>query len=609
MSFRKFQKELELKKEEQSMINTLNSTIESLTQKRDEYIKKAKEELEKDNKSLYMAYVALLKNAMFNLAQSQDMLANYIIAKDLREMQSLNKDFVKSIDKIMKNVYKTSKSIKVNKSQKQFNKAIYAQNQTSSQLKNLLKDNNFSFSNSVNSLSDISDNEVYNMLKDEIKKDDVDFENTLNKLEESLSINEDKEETPQQIVIGKNENFENKKEIKKSKEEKDNSKEIKEKVLKEYVYPPLSLLENYEENAKIHLENENEIMELKEILENKLKEFHIGAKVENCNVGSTFSRIELRLDKETRVSQISDIINDVAVVLKRKVRLQTLIEGKDLIGIEVSNTKREVLTLKSILETNNIKNDIEDINVCLGVDVDYKPMIRSFDDFPHLLIGGSTGSGKSVFLHSLICSLLFNYSPKEVQLVLLDFKRVEFGMYNNIPHLLNGKVIDEVEDASEILEYLNEEMDKRYSILLENSVRNIKEYNQENENKKMSRIIVFVDEYAELLNSNRPKEDAAKLLRLAQKARACGIHLVVSTQRPDVKIISGNIKVNFTTRIAFSVASHIDSMNILNSSGAEDLIGKGDMLINMDGRITRLQAPFISVKEIKNVVNYVKSNN
>ena len=136
----------------------------------------------------------------------------------------------------------------------------------------------------------------------------------------------------------------------------------------------------------------------------------------------------------------------------------------------------------------------------------------------------------------------------------------------------------------------------------------MEEYNQENSNNKLSRIIVFVDEYAELLNSNRPKEDAALLLRLAQKARACGIHLVISTQRPDVKIISGNIKVNFPTRVAFSVASHIDSMNILNASGANDLLGKGDMLTNVDGKITRLQAPFISIKEIKSVVDFIKLN-
>ena len=206
--------------------------------------------------------------------------------------------------------------------------------------------------------------------------------------------------------------------------------------------------------------------------------------------------------------------------------------------------------------------------------------------------------------------MIYRYSPKEVRLVLIDFKRVELGIYNGIPHLVDGKIKDEHDSAMQVLQDLDAEMERRYGLFLEKGARNISEYNSAcAEDEKLPVIITMIDEYADMVGSEYQKKVEQIIQRLAQKARAGGIHLIISTQRPTVKVINGVIKANFPTRVAFSVASHVDSQNILDETGAQNLVGKGDMLLGYYNKMERLQAPYISFEEIKSVTNYIKENN
>lgn len=635
MSFRSYKKELDKKRDEQNVINMLNFTVDTLQRRRDEYAEKAKNELRCGNKSQYEAYVALLKNVMFNIAQTKDMLANFLIARDLREMQSLSKDFVKAINSVMKDVFKTSKLIRVASSQKLFNKALYKQNYTASELQQLLKDNKVTFVSSVSTLSDISDTEIKSLLEMEIKKDDRDIDDMLAKLEKEFSVNS----LPTKIVegISNNENanlssvVDTPKQLEKSQEENrndmnsgdepsENKKTPTQKQEPEskidftysgdYVFPTLDLLVDAQQNAATRACNERDINEIKTVLENKLKEFDIEAKTENYIIGATYSRLELKLLSNTLLSQIAKIEKDIAMALKRTVRLLLPIEGKDLIGVEVENAVREIIPIKTLLESPQAQSRQGKADIGLGLDIEYKPRFKTFDSFPHLLIGGTTGSGKSCFLHSMITEIFYRYTPSELRLILVDFKRVEMGMYNGLPHLVGGKVVDEYEDVALILENLSNEMDRRYKMFLQKGVRDIAEFNSKCDNRdKLPTILTIVDEYGDIVGSKFEKTIEQYLQRLAQKARACGIHLIVSTQRPSVKVINGVIKANFPTRIAFSVASHIDSMNILDCSGAEDLIGKGDMLFSCCGKVERLQTPYVSLDEINSVADFIRKNN
>ena len=621
-SFRNYKKEMEKKRDRAKIEHEIRNSISALERKRDDYIDKAKENLRNGNKAMYNAYVALLKNAMFNISQSQDLLANFIIANDLLAMQELNRKALKEISNIMKDVYKTSKAINVKQSEKTFTKALEKRHFTALQLQDVLKNNQINFSSSVNELSDIQDSEIKELLEDGIKKDNTDVDDMLSKLEKEFAISEPVKEAVREGGPSLSSSYspsvepDAKPEVKpEKKEEPVEKEEVKPDLSKRcaysghYAFPPLSLLAEHNEDSEIHSKNEEDIKNVIEILEAKLKDFGIEVKTENYIIGSTFSRLELKLISTTPLSQIAKYEDDISMTLKRKVRLLLPIPGKDLIGVEVENKNRDAVVLRSML-TSDAAKDKSNVNIAIGVDIEYNSKFMKIDSLPHLLVAGTTGSGKSCFLHSIINSLIYRYSPKEVRLVLIDFKRVELGIYNGIPHLVDGKIKDEHDSAMQILQDLDAEMERRYGLFLEKGARNISEYNSAcAEDEKLPVIITMIDEYADMVGSEYQKKVEQIIQRLAQKARAGGIHLIISTQRPTVKVINGVIKANFPTRVAFSVASHIDSQNILDETGAQNLVGKGDMLLGYYNKMERLQAPFISFEEIKSVVNYIKENN
>lgn len=620
MSFRKFKKDLEKKREQAEILRELNGAIEKLARRRDEYAEKAKIELKKGNRSQYGAYVTLLKNAMFQLAQAQDMLSNYIIARDLCEMQALNAKFVKSLNSVMRDVYKTSKSIRVADSQKLFMKALYRQSETSQQLQALLRENHTNFASSVTELTDIRDEEVRAVLEAEIKKDETDFEDTLKKLEGEFT-----EKPKEKIAEGAPASHEPvapppapvpapkpaapvapppAPAPAKPAEPKPADDEIDFSYHGDYEFPPLTLLDAPTDSMELREKNLADITEISKVLKGKLAEFEINAEAENLVIGASFSRIELRLESSVPLAKIASIEKDIAMALKRKVRLLLPIEGKDLIGVEVENCDRETIPLRSLLAAAPEKGKAAD--VLLGSDIEYRSIYRTLNGFPHLLVGGTTGSGKSNFLHTLITGSFFRYAPSELRFVLVDFKRVEFSSYNGLPHLVLGKVIDEYEDAVKVFDALLKEMDDRYKLLLGHGARDFTEFNASRpQGERLPVIVAVVDEYADLVGSKYAKVVEAQLQRLAQKARASGIHLILSTQRPSADVVSGTVKANFPTRIAFSVASHVDA-NILGCKGADNLLGKGDMLFSSCGKTERLQAAYVSIREINKVANFIR---
>ena len=356
----------------------------------------------------------------------------------------------------------------------------------------------------------------------------------------------------------------------------------------------------------------------KEILERVLKDFGVNAKVVEIHIGPAVTEYELTVPAGTKVSRIVNINKEIALALAAKdVIIQAPIPGKSTIGVEIPNPTISSVTLREVLESpQNLKSDAK-ICAALGKDIMGTPKVMDLTKMPHLLVAGSTGSGKSVCINGIIASILMRYKPNEVKLVLVDPKKVELTNYNGIPHLL-CPVVSDPKKASLTLQQVVSEMDKRFTLFSECEVKNISGYNEliEKENKKhpnspqakMPYIVVIIDELADLmLVASKEVEDS--ITRITQLARAAGIHLIVATQRPSTDVITGLIKNNIPSRISFAVSSQIDSRTILDQPGAEKLLGKGDMLYFPmgDSAPTRIQGCFINDDEIKRLIDYCKS--
>jgi len=311
----------------------------------------------------------------------------------------------------------------------------------------------------------------------------------------------------------------------------------------------------------------------------------------------------------TKVSKITALANDLALNTQAptgQIRIEAPIPGRNLVGIEIPNKSLEIVALRTMLSSDVMRKSRSKLSVSLGLDVSGNPIIADIGKMPHVLVAGTTGSGKSVLVNSFITSLLFRASPEELKLILIDPKRVELTGFNGIPHLMTPVIVD-VEKILSALKWATNEMDRRYKTFAERGVRNIDGYNELAGFQALPYIVILIDELADLM-AFAPVEVEDTIARLAQMARATGIHLVVATQRPSVDVITGLIKANIPCRIAFNVSSMIDSRVILDTPGAEKLLGKGDMLfIPPDqAKPTRIQGAFVSEKEVKKLVGYLK---
>ncbi|MGI5858422.1 MAG: DNA translocase FtsK, partial [Tepidanaerobacteraceae bacterium] len=373
----------------------------------------------------------------------------------------------------------------------------------------------------------------------------------------------------------------------------------------EYKLPPLSLLRK--STTKQSGFSERELLNNAQVLENTLKSFGLQAKVIQVNCGPTITRFEIQPSPGIKVSRIVSLADDIALSLAASdVRIEAPIPGKAAIGIEVPNKKKSPVYLRDVLESEEFNTSASKLTIALGKDIGGNPVVTDLSEMPHLLIAGATGSGKSVCINTIISSILYKAHPNKVKFMMVDPKVVELAVYDGIPHLLTPVVTD-AKKAAIALNWMVTEMERRYQTFAEEGVRDITRYNELNDEKPMPKILVIIDELADLMMIS-PREVEDSICRLAQMARAAGIHLVVATQRPSVDIITGLIKANIPSRISFAVSSQVDSRTILDISGAEKLLGKGDMLFFPVGasKPTRIQGAYISEEEVEKLVNYSK---
>ncbi|MCX7686822.1 MAG: DNA translocase FtsK [Fimbriimonadales bacterium] len=370
-----------------------------------------------------------------------------------------------------------------------------------------------------------------------------------------------------------------------------------------YTLPPLSLLK---EPPAPPRRSQSEIKEKIAILERTLEEFGIGANVVEVAHGPTVTRYEIQLDPGIKVSKVVNLADNLAMALAAiAVRVEAPIPGKSAIGVEVPNDQPQVVSLREVMERDEFWNAPSLLTVALGKDVAGTPKYTDLTRLPHLLIGGATNSGKSMCLLSLITCILFRATPREVRFVMIDPKRVELSLFDGIPHLM-CPVVRDVKQAAGALRAVLKEMDRRYDLFANAGVRNIQGYNERApESERLPYVVVVIDELADLM-MQAAAEIETSICRLAQLARATGIHLVVATQRPSVDVITGTIKANIASRIAFAVSSQVDSRTILDMNGAERLLGRGDMLfLPIDAaKPVRIQGCYISEPEIEAVVEF-----
>lgn len=378
-----------------------------------------------------------------------------------------------------------------------------------------------------------------------------------------------------------------------------------------YEYPPVEILSLA--SKKTLKGGAKALTDTASKLQKTLHSFGVAAKVENVSVGPVITRYELKPAEGVRVSKIANLADDIALNLAAEtIRIEAPIPGKQAVGIEVPNKDKESVFLREVIESEEFRHNKSKLSVALGKDVAGNTVIADIAKMPHVLVAGSTGSGKSVCINTIITSIIYNAKPSEVKLVMVDPKVVELSVYNGIPHLLIPVVTDP-KKAAGALAWAVQEMDNRYNEFAKKGVRDLKGYNEviakDNNGIILPQIVIIIDELADLMMvAAKDVEDA--ICRLAQKARAAGMHLVIATQRPSVDVITGLIKANVPSRIAFAVSSQVDSRTIIDGVGAEKLLGKGDMLFYPAGatKPTRVQGAFVSDKEVEKIVDFIKSN-
>ncbi len=388
----------------------------------------------------------------------------------------------------------------------------------------------------------------------------------------------------------------------------DKQKENAPNASRGYEFPSLALLDVPPAQKR---DDQPWINEQRELLDVTLENFNVRANVVHVTQGPSVTRFEVHPEPGVKVNKITNLSDDIKLSLSAKdIRIEAPIPGKNTIGIEVPNLHSKMVYLREMIRSPEFRTNPSPLTAALGLDISGQPVVCDLKKMPHGLIAGATGSGKSVCLNTILVSLLFKADPTEVKLLLIDPKMVELAPYNEIPHLVSP-VITDAKAATAALKWVVEEMERRYELFAHSGVRDIERFNEKVHEKKMGEklpyLVVVIDELADLMMV-APNEVEESICRIAQKARACGIHLLIATQRPSVDVITGLIKANIPTRIAFSVSSNVDSRTIIDMAGAEKLLGKGDMLFleNGSGKPVRLQGNFVSDREIDRVVSHVR---
>lgn len=564
-----------------------------------------------------------------NIKQKQENIIKKVIIKENTNQEIEDENYIKYEQLQITPKYKE----KIKYVDKEIQEEIQNENKT---ITNEIKEMQENAKNSIKNLEDtlnqvnkmcIKDEDKYPKL-DIVKNEDTTLEdNILDKikhLDENLKEIKEIKEEKNNIVKFKNKNVlskddfkqEEKQEKQEEQEEKQEeniiqqpiiNKNTEEVEIREYIYPKIEFLAK---NEEIEEDDQIQLMETSKKLVDTLASFNITSEVINISKGPAVTRFEISIEAGVRVSKIQGLSDNIALSLAaQSIRIEAPIPGKSAVGIEVPNSIIKSVYLSEVVDTENFRNF--DSKICFGVgkDIAGKVIITDIAKMPHLLIAGATGSGKSVCVNSIISSILYKSSPKEVRFVMIDPKVVELSVYNGIPHLLTP-VVTEPEKASAALKWAVSEMEDRYNLFAKFATRGFVGYNQiVKEDEKLPQIVIIIDELADLMMV-AAKEVEHCICRLAQLARAAGIHLIVATQRPSVDVITGLIKANIPSRIAFAVSSGTDSRTVLDTVGAEKLVGRGDMLFkSTDPKPRRIQGAFISDNEVSTIVNFIKENN
>ncbi len=383
-----------------------------------------------------------------------------------------------------------------------------------------------------------------------------------------------------------------------------------------YIKPPIDLITTKSTDMS---QFDTGVAKKSMILENTLENFGVEAKVQDVVIGPAVTRYELKMPASVSVRKISNLSSDIALTLEASggdVRIEAPVPGRNVVGIEVPNEQIAMVSLKDVLTSPKFVNSKSPLTFAVGKDITGEVLTGNLNEMPHLLVAGTTGSGKSVMLNSIILSFIYKASPEDVKLILVDPKMVEFSIYEGIPHLLTPKILTDVDKASNALLWAVEEMERRYLLFRNAGIRNINEYNfsadvVNKKKKKMPFIVIIIDEFSDFMMSSK-KDVEERIIKLGQKSRACGIHMILATQRPTVESVTGGIKANFPARVAFKVAGRVNSDVILGNTGAEKLMGRGDMLYappEFSSNPKRVQGCFVSTQEVNDIVNYLTLNN
>ncbi len=632
MGKNEFEKKMQIKRTRSKLANNLDK-LESDKQK---FVERAKTAYQKGDKHSYSLARSGLATTLTQLNRTREMLLNIDITTQMRDTGTVTEEFLTGMETIFRQLSKVNKSTNIKSARDVLRKAIAGMEGVQEQLDDMLMESEDNFASL--SGSNVSDAEIDGLLGlsaaveeeeeigaqlEELKKQKEEEEKAAEAKAAPAAVASVAAEapkvyklTPEPAPVAPLKAAAPAASARQSSpaQQKPLPPEKKALDLKlndrfEFEFPPLELLDDYLVDAAVREANERELEEDAAEAEKVLAELGVPAKVVNRVVGPAFSRLEMAMPVGMSVQKIDPLVSDIAMRLGKQARFEVPIPGKNAFGIEVPNVRRDVIGLKEMVGSEAFTESHGDVNYCLAVNIDRSPVIKDLAKAPHMMIAGSTGSGKSCFLHSVITSLMYKYTPSRLKLAIIDFKRVEMAVYNGTPYLLTDKVVDNDEDALELFNIVCDEMERRYDLLVQMGCRNIGEYNDKCEpSEKLPFIAVFVDEYADISTSPLSKEFDAVIRKLSQKARASGIHLVLATQRPSTDVISGTIKNNFPVQIAFKVARKEDSRTTLaGQAGAESLLGNGDMLYNepSGGGLKRMQAPFVSTDELRRVADWV----
>lgn len=650
MSFNSFKKEIKAEMKREALMKEkeaqrikqekkLEDTITMYEKRIDKYMTELEKSIQRNDKSSTEMLANQIKMCGYYITQCNKMKTVINLSNDAVLMEDITKDFYKVFDKSLSDILKSKNIENIHKSSQKFDLAMQKHLKSNTIMDTFMEQVGDNYNSETSTIRDVGINEIINIAKNNINNRNLTNENAINELYDlyvpqnnNIDDNSKNNNLKEEPVINNLSDNDNKIKINNNGclsesgtnrailtepievgnnneynqvSNADNDKNYYRYSGKEYIFPPIEYLKDNYSSEDVKKLNEEDLKQVVKCVENKFINLGQNIEVKNIVIGPTYSRLELDLKSNTPLRNFMAYEDDFAMVIGRRVKLLLPIPGKQLIGVEVENKKKEIIPIKKVIESDFPNK----ISIPIGVDMEYNSITTPIDSLPHMLIAGSAGSGKSTYLNCVITTLIYKYLPSQLRIALIDPKRVEFSKFKDIPHLLNGKIYKDSDEISQLLSELCEEMDERYKLIEKEGYRNIFEYNSFlNEKERIPVILVIIDEYADLSLSEDGKSINEYVTRLSAKARACGINIILSTQKPKANVVPQLIQSNMTTRIVFKLATNNDTALIIPGINVKDLVCRGDMFASVNNKVIHVQSPYISLEEIDNISDYMKKN-